>query len=127
MKIVFPAIFHRENNSYWVDFPDLTGCQSFGDTQTETLYNAKEALEGYALSLLENGEKLPEPSEISSIKTDKDSFVSLVDADLSPYLNKSKAVKKTLTIPEWLNDAAIEKGINFSRTLQDALIQKLSI
>ncbi len=127
MKIVFPAIFHRENNSYWVDFPDLAGCQSFGDTQTETLYNAKEALEGYALSLLENGEKLPEPSEISSIKTDKDSFVSFVDADLSPYLNKSKAVKKTLTIPEWLNDAAIEKGINFSRTLQDALIQKLSI
>lgn len=126
MKIVFPAIFHRENNSYWVEFPDLAGCQSFGDTQTETLYNAKEALEGYALSLLENGEKLPEPSEISSIKTDKDSFVSLVDADLSPYLNKSKAVKKTLTIPEWLNDAATEKGINFSRTLQDALIQKLS-
>ncbi len=127
MKIVFPAIFHRENNSYWVDFPDLAGCQSFGDTQTETLYNAKEALEGYALSLIENGEKLPEPSEISSIKTDEDSFVSLVDTDLSPYLNKSKAVKKTLTIPEWLNDAATEKGINFSRALQDALIQKLSM
>ena len=126
MRIIYPAVFHHEDGSYWVEFPDLVGCQSFGDTQTQTLLNAKEALEAYTLSLLENGEKLPEASDIESIKTGSNCFVSLIDTDLSPYLNKSKAIKKTLTIPEWLNDAATQRGINFSQTLQEALMQKIN-
>ena len=126
MKIIYPAIFHYENNAYWVEFPDLDGCFSDGETRTETFLNAKEALELQTLYLLENGKKLPKASEIEDIKPDKDSFVSLVDADLSPYLNKAKAIKKTLTIPRWLNDAATQKGINFSQTLQEALMQKIN-
>ena len=126
MRIIYPAIFHHEDGSYWVEFPDLAGCQSFGDTQTQTLLNAKEALEAYTLSLLENGEKLPKASDIESIRTDSNCFLSLIDTDLSPYLNKSKAIKKTLTIPGWLNDAAAQRGINFSQTLQEALMQKIN-
>ena len=126
MRIIYPAIFHHEDGAYWVEFPDLPGCQSFGDTQTETLLNAKEALEAHTLSLLENSEKLPEASDIENLKLDNNCFASLIDTDLSPYLNKSKAIKKTLTIPEWLNDAATQKGINFSQTLQEALMQKIN-
>lgn len=125
MKLIYPAVFHKEDNAYWVEFPDLEGCNSFGDTLEEALANAREALEGYSISLIENKEKLPPPSDISGI-TPSDGFVSIVDIDLSAYLNREKAVKKTLTIPEWLNEAAMERGINFSQTLQDALLAQIT-
>ncbi len=125
MKLIYPALFHVEDGVYWVEFPDLTGCQTYGESLSETVMNAKEALEGYAISIMENKEKLPEPSDITSIKCENGAFATLIDVDVSAYLNKSKAIKKTLTIPQWLNDMAVEKGINFSQTLQDALILKL--
>lgn len=125
MKLIYPAVFHQEDNAYWVEFPDLEGCNSFGDTLEETLNNAREALEGYSIALIENKEKLPPPSDISNLKA-ADGLISLVDIDLSAYLNNKKAVKKTLTIPEWLNEAAIEKGIHFSQALQDALLAKIT-
>lgn len=127
MKLTYPAIFHHENESYWVEFPDLIGCNSFGDTVEETLKAAQEALEGYALTLLEEGKKLPEPSDITNIQIDENSFTSFVQTDLSAYLNNSKAVKKTLTIPEWLNNQAVANGINFSKVLQEALIKQLNM
>lgn len=127
MKLTYPALFHNESGSYWVEFPDLPGCSTFGDTAEETLKMAQEALEGYALTLLENGEKLPKASDISEIKADANSFTSFVQTDLSAYLNNSKAVKKTLTIPEWLNNQAVASGINFSKVLQDALIKQLNM
>ena len=83
-------------------------------------------MEAYAISLIENKEEMPAPSEISKLSIENGCFASLVDIDLSAYFKRAKAVKKTLTIPEWLNDAAIEKGINFSQTLQDALMVKIS-
>lgn len=126
MKLIYPAVFHFEDNAYWVEFPDLPGCQSYGSTIQDTLDNAREALEVYAISLIENQEELPAASDISKLEIEKDCFASLVDIDLSAYFKKAKAVKKTLTIPEWLNEAATEKGINFSQTLQDALMIKIS-
>lgn len=125
MKFIYPALFRVEDGAYWVEFPDLTGCQTYGESLSETVMNAKEALEGYTISIMENKEKLPEPSDITSIKCENGAFATLIDVDISAYLNKSKAIKKTLTIPQWLNDMAVEKGINFSQTLQDALILKL--
>ena len=124
MKLAYPAIFHNEDNSYWVEFPDLVGCNTFGDTLNETLFNAKEALEVHAITLLENGEKLKAPSNISEIKTDKNSFVTLIYGDISNYLNSGKAIKKTLTIPAWVNDIGTQQHINFSQTLTDAIIKQ---
>lgn len=124
MKVIYPAIFHHEDNAYWVEFPNLEGCQSFGDTIEETLDNAKEALAAYCVTLLEQGEKLTPPSDIEGIKVSENSFLSLVEAEL---ITKSKSVKKTLTIPSWLNMAAEEKGVNFSGVLQNALIEELNL
>lgn len=124
MLFLYPAIFHVEDESYWVEFPDLEGCQSFGDTLTETMENAQEALAAYLLTILEEGRDIPAASDISSIANPEDGFVSLVSCNLNQY-HETKAVKKTLTIPSWLNDRAIARGINFSQTLQEALIQKL--
>lgn len=124
MKIIYPAIFHHEENSYWVEFPDLAGCQSFGDNISETLENAKEALAAYCVTLLEQGKKLTVPTDIETLEIPENAFSSLVETDL---ITKSQSVKKTLTIPSWLNTAAENKGINFSGTLQNALIQELNL
>ena len=124
MKIAYPAIFHKENGSYWVEFPDLEGCSTFGDQLDETLFNAKEALEVHTVTLVENGEKLNAPTNISDIKTDDNSFVTLIYGDINNYLSYNKAVKKTLTIPDWVNKIGIEHNINFSQTLTDAIIHQ---
>ncbi len=83
MKLIYPAVFHKEDEAFWVELPDLEGCNSFGDTFEETLTNAREALEGYSISLIEHKEKLPTPSDISSL-TISDGFISLVDIYLIP-------------------------------------------
>lgn len=125
MLLVYPAIFHREEQAYWVEFPDLEGCHTYGNSINETMAAAQEALSAYLLTLLESGEKIAAPSDISAIHTD-DGFVSLVSCEINQYKD-TKAVKKTLTIPSWLNDRAISMGINFSQVLQDALLAKIQI
>lgn len=124
MLFVYPAIFHNENESYWVDFPDLPGCQTFGSSISETMEHAQEALTGYLLTVLEENLPLVSPTEPTDVECDSDSFVTLVSCDINQYKD-TKAVKKTLTIPSWLNDRATSMGINFSQVLQDALINKI--
>lgn len=124
MLFIYPAIFHKENNSYWVEFPDLEGCQTYGSTLNETMGFAQEALAGYLLTLFECNLNITQPSELSSISHDENSFVTLVTCDLNQYKD-TKAVKKTLTIPSWLNERALSKGINFSQVLQEALLAKI--
>lgn len=123
MLFVYPAIFHKENESYWVEFPDLKGCYSSGSTIPETMEMAQEALTGYLLTLLEHGDNIVAPSDISNYSPN-DGFSTLVSCDINQYKD-TKAVKKTLTIPSWLNDRAISMGVNFSQVLQDALLSKI--
>lgn len=127
MKLIYPAIFHKENDSFWVEFPDLEGCHTFGEALNETLENAQEAMELHCVSLLEAGEKLKAPTDIFELTCDENSFVSLVECDITNHLTKSRAVKKTLTIPSWLNDMATKENINFSGVLQNALMEQLHI
>jgi len=129
--IYYPAVFHKENNSYWVEFPDLEGCFSSGETIEDALSNAKQAL-GFYLDKDDDlyERKINKPSPISKIiKEYKNDYVMPVEFDCLEYYKhfKNKAIKKTLTIPEWLNDLATKKNINFSNVLQDALINKLDI
>lgn len=126
MLIFYPAVFHEEDGSVWAEFPDLEGCQTYGDTIEECVKEANEALGLYAESLIERGMKLPRPTKIRDINIDdENSFVMAVYCDLNNYMKDSKAVKKTLTIPQWLNDRAVKSNINFSETLQNALIEKI--
>ena len=132
MKLVYPACFYlEEDGGYSVEVPDLKGCITQGDSLEEALQMAEDAALGWLLTSVEEGEELPNPSNIKDIKLDrKDSFVSLILLDLTAYTQKygtRKSVKKTLTIPMWLNERAEKCGINFSKTLQDALISKVII
>ena len=123
MLFVYPAIFHKDDEVYWVEFPDLEGCHTYGSSINETMEAAQEALSAYLLTLLEQKQASASPSDILTIHAD-DGFSSLVSCDINQYKD-TKAVKKTLTIPAWLNDRAISMGLNFSQVLQEALLSKI--
>ncbi len=93
MKLIYPAIFHEDADGIWAEFPDLSGCQTFGDSIAEVLNDAKEALEGYCITLLEEKKKLPAASDIKKIEPGKNAFVSLVETDLTSRFTKQKSVK----------------------------------
>ncbi len=125
----YPAIFHTaEEGGFWVSFPDLPECLTEGDSMEEAYQMAIEAL-GLALTdRNRDQESLPTPSTPNQILLDDaDSHIVIVQFDLEAYQKKhnSKAVKKTLSIPEWLNEEAISRGINFSQVLQEALLTKI--
>ncbi len=122
---VYPAIFHEESGNFWVEFPDLPGCQSEGDSLEEIMQNASEVLGLYLNSQRERNITTSKASDIRSIEKPEDGFVSLVTVDTKAYERRTKAVKKTLTIPEWLNIEAEKRHINFSSVLQQALIEKI--
>ncbi|MDO5787269.1 MAG: hypothetical protein Q4P09_06130 [Phascolarctobacterium sp.] len=88
---------------------------------------AQDALGLYLYSLKQDKEPLPQASRPELLSLDKDSFVTLVEWNEAAYLKhtSNKAIKKALTIPEWMNTIAEEKNINFRQTLQEALLEKL--
>lgn len=122
---VYPAVFHSEDNRYWVEFPDLPGCQTDGDSVAEALTQASNALGLYLCTLSDHGLTIPVPSDIRTVHKEAGDFTTLVSADPAAHRQRNRAVKKTLTIPEWLNDEAEKRHINFSSVLQQALINLL--
>lgn len=125
MVKAYPAIFHCEENGYWVEFPDLPGCLSEGDDAAQALAQASAALGGYLCSCMDRGVECPQPSRIQSLHADGEDFVSMVAADPLAFKQRTKAVKKTLSIPQWLNDEAEKRHINFSSVLQQALMAQI--
>lgn len=124
--LTYPAIFTQEDNSYWVEFIDLEGCFSRGDTLAEAMENSKEAMGLY----LEELEEYPECTiDISKVKLDKNQIISFISINMEEHKKKyqTKSVKKTLSIPAWLNTMAENKGINFSQVLQMALKKELNV
>ena len=129
MKYVYPACFYKEEDGrYSVEIPDLN-LATFGDDLPDAIYMASDAATGRILHILKDGEALPKAREQKDIMPeDGTGFVSLicVDLDAIKASHDDALVKKTLTIPSWLNQAAERKNINFSSTLKDALIEKLA-
>ncbi len=99
MKLIYPAIFHKDADGIWVEFPDLKGCHSCGENIEEVIEGAKEALEGYCMTLLEEKQKIPVASDIKNIVAGKNNFVTLVEADLTPYFGKRKSIGKPGLFP----------------------------
>lgn len=130
LNVKYPAVFHLENKTYWVEFPDLEGCFTDGNTIEEAYENAREALSMYLDKSGDTYErKINKPSSISKIINKyKKEVVMYVESDSLVYAKKynNKSVKKTLSIPGWLNDIAVSKNINFSNVLQEALINRIS-
>lgn len=134
-KYAYPAQFINETNgSISVFFPDLEGCRTYDDTLEGAAFMAKDALEGFIEFLLEEGETLPVPSVLADVTVPTEiagekvngGCVMLVVADVENMKKINKPVKKTLSIPYWLNVAAEKEHINFSGVLQEALKERLA-
>ena len=129
-KLFYPAVFHEaEEGGFWVSFPDIPECMTQGDDMQQAYEMAVEAV-GLSLSSMEdNGESIPEVSRPQDIQIEDGAFLVVVEFDMAEYRRKhcSRAVKKTLSIPEWLNDIAIRQNVNFSQVLQEALMEKVGV
>ncbi|WP_330364955.1 type II toxin-antitoxin system HicB family antitoxin [Anaerovorax odorimutans] len=128
MKYVYPAIFTKEVKGYSIHFPDLESCYTQGDNLEDGIEMAEDVLAFTLYNLEKNKSVIPAPSDIKLFTAEGEDLVTLVKCDTALYRkrNSSKAVKKTLTIPEWLNEEATSKGVNFSQVLQEALIDSIN-
>lgn len=132
MKLIYPACFYPcEEGGYTVIFPDLPGCVTEGDTLSDAVDMAIDAASGWLLDEVENENPLPKSTDIKSVVPDEyeNGFVSIISVDLDEYSRKhgNKAIKKTLTIPAWLNTIAEKEQVNFSQVLQEGLKTRLGI
>lgn len=125
---IFPAIFSYENDGISIEFPDLPGCLSCASTTEEGILNAKEAL-GLYLWDMELEETVPEPSSIQHLEVGSGQIPILIDIymPLVRYEMNNQSVKKTLTIPHWLNKVAEDNNVNFSQLLQTSLKKHLGV
>lgn len=127
-KLFYPALFHKaEEGGFWISFPDIPECVTQGNDMTEAYEMAVDVLGLVLTSFEEEKQPIPPASDPSQIIPEPDSFLVVIEFDMLSYKKRtsSRAVKKTLSIPEWLNEMAMDMGVNFSQVLQEALIAKI--
>ncbi|MBQ9765412.1 MAG: type II toxin-antitoxin system HicB family antitoxin [Lachnospiraceae bacterium] len=137
MLSIYPACFFKEEEGYSVVFPDLNWLSTCGESLEEAMAMAVDCIAGYLYSAKMSNEGVCKASAITDIKIEEiakeigcstdGAFVNMVSVDVSAYAKEhfEKSVKKTLSIPAWLNKLALEQNINFSQVLQEALIAKV--
>ncbi|MBR6381052.1 MAG: type II toxin-antitoxin system HicB family antitoxin [Lachnospiraceae bacterium] len=126
MTKVYPAVVHKEDDGFWLEFPDLPGCHTDGDTLEELMENAEEALGAYLAVKMEYHETVPAASSINEIAVGANDSKTYVVVDVNKYHRDTRAVKKMLSIPAWLAKAAEEEHLSLSKILQEALLDRLN-
>ncbi len=128
-RYFYPAIFtYEEGQEIAVTFPDLS-CATSGLNDDDALLSARELLGCVLYGLEEDNEEIPLPTPLSDVETQPNERTILVDVYMPSIrqANINRSVNRTVTLPAWLNAAALEKNINFSQVLQDALKLQLHI
>lgn len=128
MKYAYPAIFTPlPGGEFDVVIPDLPGCRTCGKNLADAIFMAEDAVSMWLWDAESKAERIPPAKE--SLSCEPPQFVNYVVADTDEYRKKydNRAVKKTLSIPSWLNIQAEQAGVNFSQVLQDALREKLNV
>jgi len=128
-RYFYPAVFTYEpEQEIAVDFPDLK-CATSGTNDDDALLSARELIGCVLCGLEEDGEEIPPPTPLTQVKTQDNERVILVDVYMpsirQAHINRS--INRTVTLPAWLNAAALERNINFSQVLQDALKSQLHL
>ncbi|CAM3567024.1 MULTISPECIES: type II toxin-antitoxin system HicB family antitoxin [Saccharibacillus] len=130
-RYVFPAVLDFADDGISVEFPDLPGAFTDAQTDEEALEMAKDCLALHLYGMEEDGEDIPQPSRPFRIELDgaRTQAVTLVEVWMPPFRNKmsNRSVKKTLTIPKWLDDLAASNKVNYSHVLQEALKSELGV
>jgi len=125
----YPAIFSYDEDGISVEFPDLPGCYTFANDSNTAVTMAKESLAVHLSGMEDDNDDIPPPSDITTISLEDKQVLVLVDVWMPIFRDKIKysSIKKTLTIPKWLNDVAEENHINFSQLLQSSIKEQLGI
>lgn len=128
-RYIYPAIIKLENDSYIVSFPDLENCFTFGKSLEDALDSARDVLELCLYDMEQDGVKIPDASDFSYIRLKENESIVLIDVWMIPVRDKmeNRSVKKTVTIPKWINDIGLEHNLNFSQLLQAAIKDRLGI
>lgn len=122
-EYVYPALFHaNDDGSFTITYPDLPGCISEGKSLANAMYMAQSALTEWIEYLTDKKENIPPASTFNSMEIAEGEFVNLIRAEIKD----SRAVKRTVSIPKWMDDKVIESGLSLSRVLQDALKDRLN-
>ena len=130
MKYAFTAVFTPEKNgAYSVHFPDLPGCHTGGDDMPDAVNMAQDALCLWLYDMEQDKKNIPAASSPHDIEIKNKEFTSVIAVDTEIYhrFYENRSVKKTLTIPMWLNEQAERANVNFSGILQEALKAHLHI
>lgn len=141
MKVIYPVLFYEEKESgYSVFIPDLQNSSTCGETLENAMYMAEDLIAGLILDEIEEGNKIPKASKIEEISFEEledsleiedwdyvSKFKTYIVVDISAFAEKwgKELVKKTVNIPKWVNTKAEELKINFSKTLEEALLERI--
>ena len=141
MKVIYPVLFYEEKEGgYSVFVPDLGNASTCGNTLEEAMYMAEDLIAGFILDEMEEGNKQPKESRIEDVSHEElednweienwnyvSKFKTYRSVDISAFAEKwgKELIKKTVNIPKWVNTKAEELKINFSKTLEEALLQKI--
>lgn len=129
-KLSYLAILEPSTDGFGVYFPDLPGCISFGTTIEDARNNATEALELHIYGMEKDSDILPEPSKsfpLEELSSDNIIVSITIFPDVVRNEMDNKRVKTNVTIPAWLKEIAEERGVNYSRLLETALIEYLGV
>jgi len=131
-RYAYPACFTpcHDDGDYWVvRFPDLDGCMTNAETLEETIEQAHNILEDYMALLERDGHVVPKPTQYENVKAERNEIVQLVVVPMASARRRwdESSVKKTLTLPRWLDEMGQQAGFNFSQILQEGLRNRLNI
>ncbi|MCR5335058.1 MAG: type II toxin-antitoxin system HicB family antitoxin [Synergistes sp.] len=126
---IYPAVFEYAEDGISISFPDLPGCFSCAGSDEEAYFMARDAMRGWLLVAEECGDEISAPTPLKDVVLETNQRAVLIDVNLAFYREayRNRAVKKTLTIPAWLNDLAEKEHVNFSFVLQTALKEHLNV
>ena len=127
---VYPVVFTPlDEGGYCVYAPDLKGCITECNNLAEGIVKIRDGLCGMLYMLERDKQPIPEPTDISRVEHEFNDVVTLVDAPLEEYRRRvgSRAVRRTISIPEWMDELAVNSNISLSQITQDALREKLNV
>lgn len=141
MKVIYPVLFYEEKEGgYSVFVPDFENTSTCGNTLEDAMYMAEDLIAGLVLDRIEEGEKIPKSSKIEEVSFEElendleiedwdyvSKFKTYIIVDIDAFAEKwgKELIKKTVNIPKWVNTKAEELKINFSKTLEEALLEKI--
>jgi predicted RNase H-like HicB family nuclease len=126
---IYPAVFFHDDDAICVEFPDLPGCVTFGETMEEALESAKEALEGFLYGMEQDDDPIPPPTPFDKIAVEKGGVLMAIAVrmDIVREEEAHRSITKSVTIPAYLNKLGIENNLNFSSILQEGLKERLGV